>query len=74
MKNKLLIVFIFIIFIICSFSVCYAEDEDELELESFEVTSPTAGVYGIGTEVVKSKNITIPKYTGSINYKYLKSK
>lgn len=30
--------------------------------------------YGIGTEVVKSKNITIPKYAGSINYKYLKSK
>ena len=30
--------------------------------------------YGIGTEVVKSKNITIPKYVGSINYKYIKSK
>ena len=30
--------------------------------------------YGIGTEVVKSKNITIPKYAGSINYKYVKSK
>ena len=26
--------------------------------------------YGIGTELVKSKNITIPKYTGSINFKY----
>lgn len=26
--------------------------------------------YGIGTEIVKSKNITIPKYTGSINFKY----
>ena len=30
--------------------------------------------YGIGTEVVKSKNITIPKYAGSFNYKYIKSK
>lgn len=26
--------------------------------------------YGIGTELVKSKSITIPKYTGSINFKY----
>ena len=26
--------------------------------------------YGIGTELVKSKNITIPKYSGSINFKY----
>ena len=30
--------------------------------------------YGIGTELVKSKNITIPKYAGSINLKYVKSK
>ena len=30
--------------------------------------------YGIGTEVVKSKNITIPKFAGSINYKYINSK
>ena len=26
--------------------------------------------YGIGAELVKSKNITIPKYAGSINFKY----
>lgn len=26
--------------------------------------------YGIGAELVKSKSITIPKYTGSINFKY----
>lgn len=26
--------------------------------------------YGIGAELVKSKNITIPKYTGAINFKY----
>ena len=30
--------------------------------------------YGIGTEIVKSKNIVIPKYAGSFNYKYVKSK
>ena len=30
--------------------------------------------YGIGTELVKSKNITIPKYAGSINYKYVHTK
>ena len=29
--------------------------------------------YGIGTELVKSKNITIPKYTGSINFKYVQN-
>lgn len=29
--------------------------------------------YGIGTELVKSKNITIPKYSGSINFKYIKN-
>ena len=29
--------------------------------------------YGIGTELVKSKSITIPKYSGSINFKYIKN-
>ena len=30
--------------------------------------------YGIGTELVKSKNVTVPKYAGSINFKYVHSK
>lgn len=30
--------------------------------------------YGISAELVKSKNLTIPKYAGSINYKYIKTK
>lgn len=30
--------------------------------------------YGISAELTKAKNLTIPKYTGSINYKYIKTK
>ena len=30
--------------------------------------------YGISAELVKSKNLTIPKYAGSINYKYIQTK
>ena len=28
---------------------------------------------GVGAELKKSNNITIPKYSGIINYKYVKS-